>query len=46
MEDAHQKHGDMNITVQEQTFHAFLRIITWIGGLIVVLLLFLALFNG
>ncbi|EAR50372.1 hypothetical protein OG2516_16686 [Oceanicola granulosus HTCC2516] len=47
MADQHKhKHGEMDITVQEQTFDAFIKFVTRGTILIIVSLVLLALVNG
>ncbi len=43
---AEYKHGEMNIDVQEHTFHGFIRAATTVAGVAVFVLLFLAVFNS
>ena len=45
MADEH-KQGTMDISVQEKTFHGFMRVVTWVCVLVVLALLFLAVFNS
>jgi hypothetical protein len=40
------KHGSMDITAQEQTFEGFVRFVSWAVVLIVLFLIFLAMFNS
>lgn len=37
-------HGAMDITAQEKTFHGFIRFIKWSVGIIVIMVIFLALY--
>jgi Bacterial aa3 type cytochrome c oxidase subunit IV len=47
MADSHEfKPGSMDIGDHEKTFSGFMRVVTWAGGLILVFLLLLAMFNG
>ena len=46
MSDSHYKPGTMDITEQERTFHAFLRVVTFFVVAIPVVLILLAMFNG
>ncbi|WP_170430525.1 aa3-type cytochrome c oxidase subunit IV [Ruegeria arenilitoris] len=41
---AEYKHGEMDVTVQEKTFHGFIKATTWCVVTIVFLCLFLAVF--
>ncbi|QOL82923.1 aa3-type cytochrome c oxidase subunit IV [Pseudooceanicola spongiae] len=43
---AEHKHGDMDIETQEKTFEGFLRTSTWVAGISIFALIFLALFNS
>ena len=43
---AEHKHGEMDITAQEQTFHGFVKLVTWTVYLIIAILLFMAIFNS
>ncbi|WP_323041092.1 aa3-type cytochrome c oxidase subunit IV [Gemmobacter sp.] len=43
---AEHKHGSMDIRVQEQTFAGFIRFSTWVVGLVIVVLVFMALANA
>lgn len=40
------EHGKMNIEEQQKTFSGFLRLSTWVAGLSIVLLIFIAIVNG
>ncbi|WP_317056027.1 aa3-type cytochrome c oxidase subunit IV [Roseovarius rhodophyticola] len=40
------KHGDMDIKVQEKTFNGFIKASTWVAGISIALLLFIAMING
>lgn len=39
------KHGSMSTDVQEKTFSGFVKATTWMAGLSIGVLIFLALFN-
>ena len=43
---AEHKHGEMDITVQEKTFEGFIKVATWIAGLSIGVLIFMALVNS
>ncbi|WP_372886105.1 aa3-type cytochrome c oxidase subunit IV [Shimia sp.] len=43
---AEHKHGTMNTDVQEKTFAGFIKASTWVAGLSIGVLIFLALFNS
>lgn len=43
---AEHKHGEMDIKVQEHTFHGFIKAATYVGIAAVCVLLFMALVNG
>ena len=43
---ADHKHGEMDATVQENTFNGFLKWVSWTGIVIIVTLIFFALVNG
>lgn len=43
---ADHKHGEMNIDVQEKTFHGFVTVVARTFVLILIFLLFLAMING
>ena len=43
---ADHKHGEMEITEQEKTFHGFLKMSAWVAGLSILLLVFIAIVNG
>lgn len=43
---ADHKHGTMNTDVQEKTFAGFVRASTWVAGLSIGALIFLAIFNS
>ena len=40
------KHGSMNIEVQEKTFDGFVKAVTWVAGVSIGVLIFLAIFNS
>ncbi|MGB8621355.1 MAG: aa3-type cytochrome c oxidase subunit IV [Paracoccaceae bacterium] len=40
------KHGSMDVEDHEKTFEGFVRVATWVAGLCIVTLIFLALVNG
>ncbi len=40
------KHGEMDITVQEQTFHGFIKFVTWAVLALLAVLVFLAVFTA
>ena len=40
------KHGTMNTDVQEKTFSGFIKASTWVAGVSIGALIFLALFNS
>jgi len=40
------KHGTMAIEANEKTFHGFLRVVIWVGGIAIGVLVFLAIFNS
>lgn len=42
---AEHKNGEMNIEVQEKTFHGFIKMVTWGIVICILVLVFLALFN-
>jgi len=42
---AEHKHGEMDITVQEQTFHGFVKFVTWTVIFLLALLVFMAIFT-
>lgn len=41
---AEHKHGDMDTTTQEKTFDGFMRLTTWVVVLILLLVVFMAIF--
>ncbi|MCM2561557.1 aa3-type cytochrome c oxidase subunit IV [Lutimaribacter sp. EGI FJ00015] len=43
---ADHKHGEMDITVQEKTFDAFIKWVKWSVIAIIATLIFIAIFNG
>ena len=43
---AEHKHGEMNIDVQEKTFHGFVKWVTWGAIISIALLIFIAIVNG
>ncbi len=43
---AEHKHGEMDITDQEKTFEGFIRATTWVVGISLFILIFLAIFNS
>ncbi|MDR9484525.1 MULTISPECIES: aa3-type cytochrome c oxidase subunit IV [Sediminimonas] len=43
---AEHKHGEMDTEVQEKTFEGFIKAATWVGGIAIGVLIFLALFNS
>lgn len=43
---AEHKHGDMDIETHEKTFEGFLRMSTWVAGISIFALIFLAVFNS
>jgi len=43
---ADHKHGEMDTTVQEKTFEGFIKAATWIAGISIGALIFMALFNS
>ncbi len=40
------KHGEMDTKVQEKTFDGFIKMSTWVSGISIGILIFLALFNS
>ncbi|SHI95790.1 aa3 type cytochrome c oxidase subunit IV [Shimia gijangensis] len=40
------KHGSMNTDVQEKTFSGFIKASTWVAGLSIAVLIFMALVNS
>lgn len=44
--NAEHKHGSMDIRAQEKTFAGFIRMSTWVAGIAIGVLIFLALVNG
>lgn len=43
---AEHEHGSMNTTAQEKTFAGFIKASTWVVGLSIATLIFLAIFNS
>jgi hypothetical protein len=43
---AEHKHGEMDITVQEKTFEGFIKAASWVAGISIFILIFMALVNG
>ncbi|WP_127113754.1 aa3-type cytochrome c oxidase subunit IV [Shimia sediminis] len=43
---ADHKHGSMNTDVQEKTFAGFVKASTWVAGVSIGILIFLAIFNS
>ncbi|MDF1855332.1 aa3-type cytochrome c oxidase subunit IV [Pseudooceanicola sp.] len=43
---AEHKHGEMDITDQEQTFAGFIKAAIWVVGISIFVLIFLAVFNS
>ncbi|SFA99915.1 aa3 type cytochrome c oxidase subunit IV [Poseidonocella pacifica] len=43
---AEHKHGSMDITDQEKTFEGFVRVSTWVAGISIGAVVFLAIFNS
>ena len=43
---AEHKHGDMDIETHEETFNGFVKAVTWMVGLIIFILIFMAVFNS
>ncbi|WCR11401.1 aa3-type cytochrome c oxidase subunit IV [Paracoccus stylophorae] len=43
---AEHEHGSMDITEQRKTFHGFIRLATWVAGLSILALIFIALLNA
>lgn len=43
---AEHKHGTMNTEVQEKTFDGFVKASTWVAGVSIGILIFLAIFNS
>ncbi len=43
---AEHDHGTMDIEEHEKTFRGFLRVVTWIIGISLAILIFLAIFNS
>jgi hypothetical protein len=43
---AEHKHGSMDTKAQEKTFEGFMRMVSWGGVIIVVVLIFMALVNA
>ena len=40
------EHGSMDTTEQEKTFHGFLKMAMWVGGISIGILIFMALANA
>ena len=40
------KHGTMDITEQEKTFEGFIKAASWVAGISIFILIFMALVNG
>ena len=40
------EHGKMDVTEQEKTFEGFIRVSTWVAGISIGILIFLAIFNS
>ncbi|PSL20960.1 aa3-type cytochrome c oxidase subunit IV [Shimia abyssi] len=43
---AEHKHGSMDIEVQKKTFEGFIKASTWVAGVSIAALIFIALVNG
>lgn len=43
---AEHKHGTMDISEQEKTFHGFIKVSIWIAGISIGAVIFLAIFNS
>jgi len=43
---AEHKHGSMDTSDHEKTFAGFIKVGTWVGGLSIAVLIFLAIFNS
>lgn len=43
---AEHKHGSMDITTQEKTFAGFVKLATWVAGIAIGALIFMALVNS
>jgi len=43
---AEHKHGSMDITDQEKTFEGFVKFATWVAGISIGVLIFMALVNS
>ena len=43
---AEHKHGEMDITVQEKTFEGFIKFSSWVAGISIFVLIFMAIVNG
>ncbi|WP_296761641.1 aa3-type cytochrome c oxidase subunit IV [Sediminimonas sp.] len=43
---ADHEHGNMDITEKEKTFEGFIKASTWVGGIAIAVLIFLAIFNS
>lgn len=46
MAEHEHKHGEMDIEVHEKTFNGFIRMSTWVAGISIGILIFLAIFNS
>lgn len=42
----HHEHGKMDITQNQKTFAGFVKMATWVAGLSILVLIFMALVNG
>jgi len=43
---AEYKHGEMDVTAQQNTFVGFIKVICWVAGLSIAALIFMALVNS
>ena len=43
---AEYKHGSMDISAKEKTFHGFIRVTIWVVGIALAALVFMAVFNS
>lgn len=43
---AQNDHGNMDVTEHEKTFEGFVKAATWVGGIAIGILVFLAIFNS
>lgn len=43
---AEHKHGEMDIKDQEKTYEGFIKASTWVAGIVIFILIFMALVNG